>query len=393
MEQINRSSLAYLLCEVLQLEYQSEEYEDVFELCLRYCVNSIEYADFNKKLGQLVNFKKLPTTASKFRLVLRESGYAMSCIKFFILHQCKLGKSLDEDSSWKLAKKFKVHEEDADTIFWIMSRRGVRASIAKAPKVKAIKSDLVTPEAYGEMRDTFADMLGSLNKHAKVIVRKLSFIIRSENFDRDEFITDLVTHALKTHYYYSPNEASYEHHLNRLRAAMSNHRINMIKHYTTEGRQRMVNVGSDNGDNAVFVMRTSSESQLKLNNGEEEDNRTYDELQSVEQSLEIVARREFNMSIDQMLERILKCKSTKRSVRRRKARLLRIIVGRQVNSFDSWLRQKQLIKADTKTGIDFMEERTRDEYMPVLADYLKVSPDTIMRFLRKSANELAIDLR
>ena len=384
--------MAKMLCEVLQLEYQSEEFEDSFELCVRYCVNSIDYADFHKKLGAVVDFKELSTTASKFRLVLRESGYTMSCLKFFMLQLCKMSKSLDEDATKALAKKYGVYEEDAEAIYWILGKRGVKSSISKAPKVKAIRSDLVTPDAYVDMCDTFSTMVAELNQHAKRLIRKLSFVVKSENFDRDEFLTDLVAHALKTHYYYSPNEVSYDHHLNRLRAAMSNHRVNMIKHYTAESRQRLVNVGTDNAEGAVFVQRTSSESQLRLNTGEEEDSRTYDELGSIEQSLEVVAKREFNMSVDQLIQRVLTCKVSTRKARQRKSRLLKIVVGRQVNGFDTWLRKKQLIKADLKTGIDFMEERNRDEFMPILAEYLQVPVETMLKFLKKSAKELAIEI-
>ena len=386
--------MSFLLCEILNVDYQSEEFEDSFELCLRYCVNSVDYANFNKKLGAVVNFKELRITASKFRLALRESGYTMSCLKFFVLHLCKTSKALCEDSTHAMARKYKVYEEDAEAIYWILGRRGVRASIANSAKVKVIKSESVTPEAYFEMCDTFTSMIDELNTHAKRAVRKLSFVVKSENFDRDEFTTDLVAHALKTHYYYSPNEVSYEHHLNRLRASMSNHRINMIKHYTSESRQRLVNVGTDNQEGAVFVQRTSSESQMRLSTGGEngDDTRTYDEMGCIEPSRDIIAHREFSMSIDQLLHSILACPVSSRKSRLRKSRLLLIVVGRQVDGFDRWLRKKQLIKADIKTGVDFIEEKTRDEFMPILSEYLNVPVDTMVRFLVKSAKELAIEL-
>lgn len=373
-------SLSYLICDVLKVEYESPEFYVLFESILLHVCTKTKIKRFHRELAEIINFKELGFTPAQFRLVLADSGYVGANIKFYATYLCTK-RGLCPLFAEEMHYAYQVCKCDYEVIYALLSRlHFVRKEIKEYIRTTGNNSKDYCPDNFNFIRDRFSDLLPDLERHAKfVISKKLTFVRKYYNMTRDELLSELMIHSLRAYYKSAPNHTSDLHQLNYLRTSISNKALNMIEAYVSQKRQRLVNMGSDNKENAKFVLTVVAESQLPTNS--EGEVQSLDTMMDAENLLVDSDKQEFSMSVDRLLA---KYKNKKRGF------ILAVFCGKEINCFAEWLRKKRVLRATDKTSQDVLASRPTCEAMELVSEYIGISVGRIEKTLRELANELGL---
>lgn len=377
---LDTRSLSFLICDILKLEHESPEFYAVYESILLHVCTGTKIKRFHRELAEVVNFKELGFTPAQFRLSLADSGYVSANIKFYASFIC-VKRSVCPLFAEEMYYAYQVCKCDYEVIFELISRLSfVRKEIKESVRSRGNTAQDYSPENFNFIRERFGDLLPELEKHAKfVISKRLTFVRRAFNMTRDEFMSELIIHALRAYYKSAPSHTTELHQLNYLRTAISNKALNMIDSYVSQKRQRLVNMGSDNGDNAKFVLTMVAESQLPTNS--EGEVQSIDNMMDAEYLLLSSDKQEFSLSVDRLL---VKYSNKKRGF------ILAVFCGKEINCFAEWLRQKRILRATDKTSQDILAAKSPNETMELVSEFIGVSVGTIEKTLRELANELGL---
>lgn len=374
-----KGSFCAKIVETLKIDHNTEAFHEVFELSLLYISKCISYGKYHQELKKHVDFKELDgLTPPKFRLMLREDGYMLTSVKFFAMYlSChKLTRELAEDTY----PQYKLFRCDAKEVYRCFMKRGFKTFYRRESEFSWKRLD-VTPAALAIAQENFMDFIPEVKKFCSIQMRKIQFISSSNNFSRTEFESELIMGGLRAYYYLIPTQKVGNELLNYLRASMSNTNKNIIEKFTSVKRGRLVNEGEDAAGNSHYNLRVVSQSQLNLN--DEDGEVSYDTIFS-EKHAKLHSTEEFEFSVKQI---ILKKGRSKLSDSKRQAELLGLFMGYPNKRFDRFLREKRLIRSE-KCSTEFLDGRARDEYLPVLSNYFKVSERCLNLYLAKIGRDL-----
>lgn len=382
---IHPKSFTGFIIETLQLDIDSdlELIEDIFGHCLRYICKCDKYTTFNKTMKSLLDFSQYDFSESDLRIMVRANGYALTSVKFYALAYAK-GRNCPERAE-DLYPQYDMYRCDAKIIKNLFERKGFKTSLLRDTEFDTHSSS-ISPEALGEAVNLFVHLLPAISKHSNICLKDLRFIVKSNNFQKDEFETEFITQALRSYYYLIPTKKTGLELENYIRSSMTKHKVNLIKSHTTQGRQRMVKAGTDEHGNDKFVMNLVSQSQLNTYS-EDGDEVEFDGLLT-QTSLEKAREDEFMLSVDRLILKNLQ--SNRRSLRR-KAEILAIFTGRPNINFEKYLRDKNLLRSDAKTFSDFIDEKPREVYLEEVSSYMNISVKRLEKNLKSLGKQLALE--
>lgn len=378
-----KGSFSEKIVQTLKVDYKSPEFHEIFELSLRYVSKCIGYGKYHQELKKHVNFSELDGyTPAKFRLLIREDGYLLTSIKFYAMYlSCHpVTKELAEETY----PSYKMFRCDARAVFSCFARRGFKSQFRRESDFEWVKSD-VTPSALAQAQDSFINFVPEVKKFCSMQMRKIQFISSSNNFSRTEFESELLMSGLRSYYYLIPTEHEGEKLLNYLRASMSNANKNIIDKFTSVKRGRLVNEGEDASGNAHYNLRVVSQSQL--HQFDEDGEVQYDSIFS-ESHVKLHSAEEFEFSVKQVIAKKIKSSLTDS---KRQAELLAIFMGYPNKKFDAYLHSKRLIRSE-KCSSEFIDNNSREDYIPVLSNYLGVSERCLNLYLAKIGRELGYSI-
>lgn len=366
----------------MDIEDDSEILEQVFGLCLRYICKCDKYTTFTKSVKKLIDFNQYDFSENDFRIKVRENGYLLTGIKYYALAYAK-GKNCPVRAE-KLYPQYDIYRCDAKAIKNIYEQKGFKRNLLKDTTFDTSKA-AISPEALEDAVDLFMEMLPMVTKFSKLMTNKLRFIVNSNNYSKDEFESEFIAQALRSYYYTIPTDKTGLELENSLRSAMKNHQTNIIHANTTQSRQRMVNAGKDEHGNDKFVMNLVSQSQMN-SFSEEGEEIEFDGMLN-ETAQQKAENDFFFMSVDRL---ILKNLKSRKIPKRQQAELLAIFTGRPNENFEKYLRDRNVLRSDTKTFTDFIDEKPREVYLSEISNYMQISDNTVRKHLRAIGRQLAL---
>lgn len=371
-------SLSHYICDTLNIEFGSDAFTAVFSSTLEHICANTNIKVYHRQLSEAVNFSELEISPAQFRLSVADSGYVCAELKFYCTTLC-LSKSLDKLEAESLYPQFNVCLSDATQTFRSLSvRPSIIRTIRRSVKDRNIKADSFSPKNLRQIKSKFASFAPELQEHIKYITyKKLTFIRKSFNMSHDDFWSELLIYCLRAYYKSVPNDFSDLKQLNYLRRSITNRALNIIDCYKSQKRQRLVNMGTDNGDGAKFVLMVTAESQLPT--GADGEAQSLDSMCESDCWTNAADVQDSRLSIQAMLERH---KNTKRGA------ILAVFSGHDVPEFSNWLRKRRILRSQDKNCQDILNARPKQERIELVAEFLKVKPTSIEKALGEFANEL-----
>jgi hypothetical protein len=263
-------------------------------------------------------------------------------------------------------------------LIYRLLKTDLRKKIVRYVKERGLKHKDFGIDNLLDIQHRMSKLHVELIPHIKrVAAKKLSFIKKYHNMTFDELWADLSIIMLQSYYRSVPNNFSYEKQLNYLRASISKRALNLLNSYVTQKRQRLVNVGTDNKENAKFILKTQAESQLPMDS--EGNAATLDSVLTIDRAFN--PHIEYEVSMQSLAERY---GQTKRGF------ILKLYSGADIPSFTQYLFQRRILRSDLMTCQDFLMTRSVDEVRNVLSDFLDISRIAVDRVLEGIINDLSI---
>lgn len=358
------------------LEFDSEKFHSVFQSIVRYVCLDTSIKEFHADLQKHIDFPALELTAAGLRMMIRENGYIVANLRFYSSFLAST-YGLNGYKAEEFYHKFEMDKIDA-VLIYRMLKTNFRKEVNRYIKSRGLSTHDFGPDSLYQISDTLAKLHVELIPHIKrVTTKKLSFIKRFHNMTFDELWTDLTIVMIQSYYRSVPNKFDYAKQLNYLRASVSNRALNLLNSYVTQKRQRLVNVGTDNKENAKFILKTQVESQLPLDS--EGNAMTLDSVMSFDRAFN--PNIEFEVSLAKLSEKYGK---TKRGF------ILKLFTGGEIASFNKYLFDKRILRSDLMSSQDFLLTRPSDEVRDVVADFLDISRKAVDRVLEGVIHDLNI---
>lgn len=375
---LSSRSLSHYICDTLNIEFGSEAFDAVFSATLEHICANTNIKVYHRQLSNAVDFSQLEMSPAQFRLSVSDSGYVCAELKFYCTTLCLMREvtKLDAES---LYPQYNVCLSDAtQTYKSLLANPSMCRVVRKSVKDRNIKADAFSPKNLRQIKSKFAEFAPALHKHIRIISsKKLTFIRKSFNMTHDDFWSELLIYCLRAYYKSVPNDFSDLKQLNYLRRSITNRALNIIDCYTSQKRQQLVNMGTDNGDGAKFVLMVTAESQLPI--GADGEVQSLDSMCESDCWTNAADQQDSRLSIQAMLERY---KNTKRGA------ILAVFSGHDVPQFSSWLRKRRILRSADKNCQDILNARSKDERVELVAEFLKVKPQSIEKALGEFANAL-----
>lgn len=128
-------------------------------------------------------------------------------------------------------------------------------------------------------------------------------------------------------------------------------------------------MGTDNGDNAVYVVRTINESQISISAEDGQGIEDYSSFASQEHSSALTSVEDFHMTVDRILSRM---RPTKR-------KLVYKLLTKQSNRFEHWLEDNNLVRSNVKTAHDYFTEKPKLTVAKTIGRYVDLSVDCVLK--------------
>lgn len=372
-------SLASLFDKALGVAYDSETGKQLFTAVVEHFVLGTKITDFHRKLDDLVDFKDLETSASQFRVALSESGQVIFNLRYYA---CFLANyhGLDAQVAEEYYSGFDLCRCDAVRIYQAVKkiRPHIRAYCAK----KRFTRNDFSLQQFDAVRLGFDKHYQEILKFIRIKTkRKLRFVYQFNNMDRRDFHAELLICALRAYYKIHPSRNSDEYVLNYMRSSVNNKIVNLIEYYTTEKRQTLVSFGE--GENRTYQLNVMAESQMSNMRSHDSEGEEIPVENQYDESVLTKLLSEFDYSVDRWLE---KFGGT------HKAFILSVFIGREVETFTSWLRKKRVLRSKDKTSQDFIAGKSRKEVMEIVSSYIECDETFIVSCLHEAAHELGVSV-
>lgn len=374
------------ISDLLELKPRTPEFYQAFVFTLEHVCLQTSIKEFHDNLSTVVNFKKLKSglTASKFRLTISKSGYAILRLRFYSVYMCLTrGASSEDFDYWQ--HQYSIDRKDRVLLERLHKQRFSGPSLKTKVGKKFKQKEMFSAASVENVITEFGIMLPDVKRFIKMVINKrLRFILRTYNMTRDEFVSELMFSAVKAHYKSKPNDYSLEKSTNIVRRSIDNAAVNIINAYTTTKRERLINEGQDSQGHNVFTLRVVSENQMRLKDMSGEDlDLSYDSMFSSALRIKEEKLKDIDFSVDQLIRKF--------GYRSRRGRLLTAFFKQDCVRFNRWLVTNKYLRSETKTTQEFMDSKTREEFIKILAVYLDTTPAQITdKALPSMARALAL---
>lgn len=341
---------------------------------LKFARNVVEYVcgftnafKFQNDIRTTMKELNLGMSPKDFRMRLVQNSYMISNLKFAALNLCFL--PLNHANLSYIQRDFKTTKNDMVLLKKCFEGRKWRGELRSFLAEWEIEKSDVTHSNYKRLlvqRDQVLKELGPRMSH--YVYNKMRFLVNSENIELRDFKSELTCKAIQSFYMTVPTRRSHAHVRNRIGLSCDNHAINMIKSFTSNKRRRMDNAGTNDFGGYDFVMRTVSENQLIVKDGE---------VASYETTLNELNTDENQQLLDAIHFERLVTRMGKTTVRKR---ILHILSGKECQQFTKYLRFVKAIK-DEEDCIDFIERNGFDSIVRRLSKFFNVDKERLARYL------------
>lgn len=375
-----KTSLTYLIKTNFGIGSSNETFTSIFDATLDHLCNRTNYSQYHKALSSTGADFTENFTPKKFRLLISDCGTVLLNLRFYLLHLLKISKAkCTATYAEDLYKSYGIRKRDAVQCFkYVRKYRNV--ALKNNSFMSEISINEVSPEKIKQIDRKLFEFTPALMEHAKKKAQyQLRFIWSVNNDSAQSMATDLYIRAVYAYKKMSPQvlNVSDEHALNKLRTAINNESANVANANSTQKRARMVNVGSDNKENAQFVLIVESQSQFR-----EMEDGTIPELgdYAVESPQKKMIR-----DLDIAVTRL--CDKHKGS---RRGELLNIIFNRKIKKFMKFLRRKEVITLSQMDIIDVVTRMGRPKFTRLLGEYLGLKVEVVKDYIDTLGTELNV---
>lgn len=357
----------------LGVDPSSPEFVDLATTIVRYIIGADSAYECQHRLKDVFDFRRVDTSAQKFRLYLTDMSYLQLNLKFFCLHLIKHG--MNKEKLQQGVDDFSVKRNDVVLLKRIMSQRGFRTEMKNHSRISVIEKQQVSLDAFRAVFTTFDRIYPTLMKHIKSrVYTKLRFISVSSNMEFYDLQMELMCKALQTYIKMIPTDKSELYITNYIRTSISNHTTNMIKSHTTQKRKRMVQGAADGFGGFTYEIPVMSENQLLKTFGI--DHPSYEAMQGADSTLDSAKHTEDNMNFESLLRRY--GKTPKRRM------FLKLMAGQESDKFTDYLARRKII-GHGQDNVDFNEIAERESYLETVCKYLNIRKWKAKRFLNHIA--------
>lgn len=354
----------------LGLTPNSPELLSLATTIVRYVIGVDDAYACQRRFKEAFDFHAVGSSPQRFRLHLSDTSYLHLNIKFFCLNVIKRG--MTRNNLIKFKDDFGILRNDVVLLKKVFQQRGLRTELRNSDRLSKIEKDQIDKRAFKGVFRTFDNIYPSLMKHIKNrTYTKLRFVSVSSNMEFYDLHMELMCKALQTYIKMVPTDKTELHIANYLRSSVSNHTTNMIKSYTTQKRQRMVQGASDGFGGHHYEIPVMSENQLFKTFGL--DNASYETMRSSDSVSEETTRQESDMTFQMLLQRF--GKTQKRKV------FIMLIALQEHSEFTEHLREKDKIAPD-QDNVDFGEIAGEDGYLKEVCDFLSLAENRARNFMK-----------
>lgn len=374
-------SLSEFIATTLDLDIDSENVAHIFTATVNHVLGVHGCPEYHRAIKDYADFSKLEISPKDFRLKVKDFGYAFFNIKYYLLGIFKSKKSYTERRFKTRAPYYGIKDEDIMLCFKSFDSESKRNLVKQVPRYNTILRRQVYPKAFNSAKRALSILVREVTPHCNSLSRnKLLFITKYSGMEMYEYSSELTLKAISAYYQMLPvdlehkrkeNQSEHElkYELNYMRRAATNHCNNIIKSNTTEGKSRLVNMGSDNADNAVYVVRTINESQISVTPDDTQGIEDYSAFASLEQSGALTGVEDFHLTVDRILANM---KPTKR-------KLVYKLLTKQSGRFERWLEENNLIRSNVKTAHDYFIEKPKLTVAKTIGRYVELSADCVLK--------------
>lgn len=358
----------------LGLHPESPDYLPIARAHILYgcdCYKSIKH--FHQEIDHVVASSDIGLSAAQYRVHQCSRAFLIFNLKFYAMYWAKHRRCCEH-----LAEQFGVCPDDA-AVVKLLFQQGLRKQLQQSKLWEYSKQEF-SVAAMREHQAIFRQYVSDLLPFIKRTVRaKHRWVVKSHNMQYTEFDSEFTAHSLQAYYSSIPNSRDYANQLNYLRRSIVNYSNNVNNKFGSEKHRRMLNVGTDNGAGAKFELLVRAECQLPVSDDME---LNYGDLADPEIAGEAQRRREFQFSIQQLIERHALTK---------RAKLLRILNMEEIPSFTEFLIEHRYIRAGSdKTNVDWYAGQEIEDCITVVAKYLRVSAAEIRKYLPVLYSQLGL---
>lgn len=315
----------------------------------------IDYNTFRRRLASVFSkpeYKELRAAiVADFSLVV--------ALKLAVMHYARERPA----SSREIFHRCGLH--DHPVLLRALEKAGALDEIAK--RIRDVELDGVLPQRLRrECEATAAKVRPSV---ASFVRKKMAFIVRHNNYEFNDFVNELLEHAVRSYYLSAPFKPP-KHAENSMRLSAQNFGRNKIQYYQTERRRRLYNRGEAGYESTVVSLyRTvSSEGEPTMEvRGEVEKN-------APENSMAMAYR---NFEVAHSLAQVM------RDYRRRapnKLKAVKALLGGNDPDFAAFCRKKYKVCKDAKSVADIKSSVSRKRYEAMIRGYTEMSPESWSRF-------------
>lgn len=262
------------------------------------------------------------------------------------------------------ARRFKLtNRDDVHIKHLILSNEELRHEI------KSIEGQVFT---WSKMEKVMAEATARLKQYARIrATKKLRFLCTDTGNDIEDFASDLIVYMVQGIYAKYPRYDSFDHLLNTGRTIINNMSINIIKHYTSQGRACKY----QNADGTFSSHKVSLEALTGENVGDALIYNTDLSVTNVE-----VDRLETFHSVSVMANS------------EKKGQVIKLLMGYDA-SFSKWLvdNKKTTMNDNTKFQERLIQRSDNKKYLELIAEYLEVPRKKMIGFLNMVLQGLGIE--
>jgi DNA-directed RNA polymerase specialized sigma24 family protein len=305
-------------------------------------------------------------SAKIFRLTLQKHRYTNLDYKLFLLRLSFI-RSCTLRQAYDLAIEIGISENDAFLTYVLFTESAWFRRSVKRGRMVGSDSELLH---FQGIHALFNEVYPALTKYIKYLTyTKLSFLQRSNNYDPEDFHSELMAKVLQSFYSIMPVSATTLHIINYLKRVAHNHTINLIKSHTSKKRGRRIDLGFDRNNQRQSMLLCISQNQAPvMTNAEGEQMDMLDVADDSHKKFELT------FSIGQVLETYRSC--------RKKYRSLLLMLGTEDQEFTNWLRDSGLC-SHREDNVTVQSRISPEEFNQYIAEFLNVPMRKMENFVGK----------
>lgn len=355
------------------LDVNSPLFEEVIQYLLRVHGNPIK--EYHQRFAKACSFHS-ELTPARFRTELHDTEYVGVALKFFAGYAAlKFGKVPTRHLT-VTAAKFGISKADSKRVIAMLGQRPMLLAIRKRLTAEGFTAECLDLNAYrAALQLGHSIIVGLTDSIAKHVNRNLRWVAKAHNCRPADLNTEITAQVISVYYGMLPTNRSDDHVQNYLCSALHSRIKNLANYHSAEKRKRQVKV-TENGEVRYSLIEASESHLNKYGAGGDASTVSIEEIGGCDDSLEL-HNYEFKRSVDALFK-IAKCKP-------KRFALYSVLLGRNVPAFADYLRQKRLLRSDTKTVREWLIDKPVAYLADVLGKWLGVSSGAVQKGMTEMA--------